>query len=139
MVLFDVNWIAVALGARTGFVVGGIWYGPLLGKAWMAATGMTEEDVQNGHMGKIYGTTFVLSLVISWTMAHTFQSYAGFGADLSVMAKVLTGFGVALGFVVPAIGINYLFSQKTLKLFFIDAGYWLIFFTVVATVHAYLP
>ena len=139
MNLFDVNWIAVLAGAVSGFVIGGLWYGPLLGKAWMAATGMTEEDIQNGHMGKIYGTTFLLSVLISWTMAHTFQSYAGFGADLSVMAKVLTGFGVALGFVVPAIGINYLFSQKTLKLFFIDAGYWLIFFTAVATVHAYLP
>ena len=55
------------------------------------------------------------------------------------MAKVLTGFGVALGFVVPAFGINYLFGQRTLKLFFIDAGYWLIFFTAVATVHAYMP
>lgn len=139
MDLFDVNWIAVAVGAVMGFVIGGLWYGPLLGKAWMAATGITEEEIQNGHMGKTYGGAFALSVLISWTMAHTFQSYAGFGADLSVMAKVLTGFGIALGFVVPAIGINYLFSQKTIKLFFIDAGYWLIFFTAVATVHAYLP
>lgn len=139
MDLFDVNWIAVAVGAVMGFVIGGIWYGPLLGKAWMAASGTTEEDIQNSNMGKTYGGAFALSVLISWTMAHTFQSYAGFGADLSVMAKVLTGFGVALGFVVPAIGINYLFSQRTIKLFFIDAGYWLIFFTAVAAVHAYLP
>ena len=139
MDLFDVNWIAVAIGAVLGFVIGGIWYGPLLGKQWLSAVGLTEEDVQNGHMGRTYGGAFALSLLVSWTMAHTFQSYAVLADDLTVMAKVLTGFGVALGFVVPAIGINYLFSQKTLKLFCIDAGYWLVFFTAVATVHAYLP
>lgn len=139
MNLFDVNWIAVAVGAVMGFVVGGLWYGPLLGKQWLSAVGLTEEDVQDGHMAKIYGGAFLFSVLISWTMAHTFQSYAMLDADLSVFAKVMTGFGAALGFVVPAIGINYLFSQKTLKLFFIDSGYWLIFFTVVAAVHAYLP
>lgn len=139
MDLFAVNWIAVAAGAVTGFVIGGLWYGPIFGKAWLAAVGLTEEDAQNGHPGKIYGGAFVLSLVVSWTMAHTFQTYALASADLNVMEKVLTGFGVALGFVVPAIGINYLFSQKTVKLFLIDAGYWLLFFTAVAAVHAYLP
>ncbi|BDI60329.1 DUF1761 domain-containing protein [Qipengyuania nanhaisediminis] len=139
MDLFAVNWIAVALGALTGFVIGGLWYGPLLGKQWLSAVGLSEEDVQNGHMAKIYGGAFLLSVVISWTMAHTFQSYAELGADLSIFAKVMTGFGVALGFVVPAIGINYLFSQKTMKLFWIDAGYWLLFFTAVAAVHAYMP
>ena len=139
MDLFDVNWIAVVAGAVMGFVIGGLWYGPIFGKAWMAATGITEEDIQNGHMGKTYGGAFVLSLLISWTMAHTFQSYLMVDANLSEMAKILTGFGVALGFVVPAFGINYLFSQRSLKLFLIDAGYWLVFFTAVAAVHAYMP
>jgi len=139
MDLFDVNWIAVVAGAVMGFVIGGLWYGPIFGKAWMAATGISEEDIQNGHMGKTYGGAFVLSVLISWTMAHTFQSYLMVDANLSEMAKILTGFGVALGFVVPAFGINYLFSQRSLKLFFIDAGYWLVFFTAVAAVHAYMP
>ena len=139
MDLFAVNWIGVVVGALAGFVIGGVWYGPLLGKAWLSAVGLTEDDVQNGHMGKTYGGAFLLSVVISWTMAHTFQSYAAYDANLTEFAKIMTGFGVALGFVVPAVGINYLFSQKTLKLFFIDAGYWILFFTAVAAVHAYLP
>lgn len=136
MNVFDVNWLAVVLAAATGFIVGGIWYGPVMGKKWMGAVGLTEEQVKEGNMGLIYGGAFAFSLLASWTLAHTFASYA---QDLSVVAKVMTAFGVALGFIVPAIGTNYLFSQKSKTLFFIDAVYWLLFYIAMGLVHAYLP
>ena len=44
--IFDVNWIAVIGAALAGFLVGGIWYGPIMGKRWMGAVGLTEEQVQ---------------------------------------------------------------------------------------------
>lgn len=135
MNLFDVNWIAVFGAAACGFVVGGIWYGPVMGKRWMGAVGLTEEDIQGSNMGLIYGCTFALSLLASWTLAHTFATYA---IDLSFLTKVLTALGVALGFIVPAIGTNYLFSQKSKALFFIDATYWLLFYTAMGLVHAAL-
>jgi hypothetical protein len=31
--------------------------------------------------------------------------------------------GIALGYIIPAIGTNYLFSRESGKLFAIDAGY----------------
>ena len=136
MSIFDVNWIAVVGAALMGFAVGGLWYGPIMGKRWMGAVGLTEEEVAQGNMGLIFGGAFAFSLVASWTLAHTFATY---GVDLSESVKILTAFGVALGFIVPAIGTNYLFSQKTKNLFFIDAGYWLIFYTVMGAVHAYVP
>lgn len=139
MNLFDVNWLGVVLAALGGFVVGGIWYGPVMGKKWMGAVGLTEEQIKEGNMGLIYGGAFAFSLVASWTLAHTFQSYATNGVELSVFVKIITAFGVALGFIVPAIGTNYLFSQKGKALFFIDAGYWLLFYTAMGAVHAYLP
>ena len=135
MNIFDVNWIAVVAAAASGFIVGGIWYGPIMGKRWMGAVGLSEEDIQSGNMGLIYGGAFAFSLLASWTLAHTFATYA---VDLSFAVKVLTAVGVALGFIVPAIGTNYLFSQKTKTLFFIDAGYWLLFYTAMGTVHAAL-
>ena len=135
MNIFDVNWIAVVAAAVTGFVVGGIWYGPIMGKKWMGAVGLTEDQIKEGNMGMIYGGAFAFSLLASWTLAHTFATYA---MDLSVMVKILTAFGVALGFIVPAIGTNYLFSQKSKSLFFIDATYWLLFYIAMGTVHAFL-
>jgi len=131
----EVNWLAVLLGALAGFAVGGVWYGPIMGKRWMGAVGLSEDQVKSGSMPLIYGLTFVFSLIASWTLAHTFATY---GRDLPFDIKVLTAFGVALGFIVPAIGTNYLFSQKSKALFFIDAAYWLLFYTAMGAVHAAL-
>ena len=135
MDLFSVNWIAVIAAALMGFMVGGIWYGPIMGKKWMGAVGLSEEQIKSGNMGLIYGGAFAFSLLASWTLAHTFASYA---VDLGFQAKVMTAFGIALGFVVPAIGTNYLFSQKSKALFFIDATYWLLFYIAMGVVHAWL-
>lgn len=135
MDIFAVNWLAVVLAAAAGFVVGGIWYGPVMGRRWLVAVGMTEEQVQGANMALVYGATFAFSLLASWTLAHTFATYA---MELDIAVKILTAFGVALGFVVPAIGTNYLFQQKSRALFFIDATYWLLFYTAMGAVHALL-
>jgi len=137
MNLFDVNWLAILLAAASGFLVGGLWYGPIMGKKWMGAIGLTEEQIHDSKnsMALIYGGAFAFSLLASWTLAHTYESYM---QELSFTVKVLTAFGVALGFILPAIGTNYLFSQKGKALFFIDAGYWLIFYSVMGSVHAAL-
>ena len=135
MDLFAVNWIAVVVAAVMGFVVGGIWYGPIMGQRWMGAVGLTEDQIRSGNMPLIYGGAFAFSLLASWTLAHTFLS---FGADLTVQAKIMTAFGVALGFIVPAIGTNYLFSQKSKTLFFIDATYWILFYITMGAVHAWI-
>ena len=135
MDLFSVNWIAVVAAAVMGFVVGGIWYGPIMGKKWMGAVGLTEADIQNGNMGATYGGAFAFSLIASFALAHLF---ACLGADFSLQAKVLTALGIAVGFIVPAIGTNYLFSQKSKALFFIDAAYWMLFYIAMGLVHAWL-
>lgn len=137
MNIFDVNWLAILLAAASGFLVGGLWYGPIMGKKWMGAVGLTEDDIKNSpvSMPLIYGGAFAFSVLASWTLAHTYGSYM---QDLSFLVKVLIAFGVAFGFIIPAIGTNYLFSQKGKALFFIDAGYWIIFYSVMGAVHAAL-
>lgn len=135
MNIFDVNWIAVFGAALSGFVVGGIWYGPIMGKRWMGAVGISEEEIQEGSTGKLYLGAFVLSVIASWTLAHTFATYA---VELSFTVKVLTAMGVALGFLIPAIGTNYLFSQRSKELFLIDAMYWLLFYLAMGVVHGLL-
>lgn len=136
MNLFDVNWLAVVLAALAGFVVGGLWYGPIMGKSWMVAVGKTEDDLKNINPAKTYGFTFLLALLASWTLAHTFASY---GKELSVLVKIVTGFGVALGFILPALWTNYIFQDAKKPLFWIDGTYWLLFYTAMGAVHAFLP
>ncbi len=58
----NVSLVATLVGTALGFVLGALWYGPLFGKTWMAAVGLTPETIRlNINPARTYGTTFVLS------------------------------------------------------------------------------
>lgn len=132
--MFEGNGLAIILAALCGFLVGGIWYGPVMGKRWMGAVGLSEEQIKQGNMPVIYGGAFAFSLVASTMLAHMFVRLGQ--PPLHIVMMISTG--IALGFIIPAIGTNYLFSQKGKALFFIDAGYWLLFYAAMGLVHGLL-
>ncbi len=127
--MFWDNWLTIIVAALAGFLVGGLWYGPLLGKAWMAQHGFTEEELAKGNMVKIYGTTFALSIVSAVFLGHLLAHF-----DPAPRQTMMISSGIALGFIIPALGTNYLFSRASLTLFLIDAGYWLAFYTAMGAV-----
>lgn len=134
MNVYDVNWLTVIVAAAMGFVVGGIWYGPIMGRRWMGAVGLTEEDIKQGNMPMIYGTAFLCSIIASTMLGHMFMRLG----DPPFHVVMMISIGIAIGFIIPAIGTNYLFSQKSKTLFLIDAGYWLLFYAAMGLVHALL-
>ncbi|MCE2830392.1 MAG: DUF1761 domain-containing protein [Sphingomonadales bacterium] len=112
----NANILAILIAAASGFLVGGIWYGPLFGKAWQRAIGLSEFSLLSavflGHLLAHFDTDFYRTMMIST--------------------------GIALGFVAPAIGTNYLYGRKSGKLFAIDAGYWIIFYAAMGLVFGLL-
>ena len=130
----NANLLAILVAAAAGFLIGGIWYGPLFGKAWMQARGLTEEELSGGNMLKIYGLTFAFSVLSALFLGHLL---AHFG-DMSARSTMMISVGIALGFIVPAIGTNYLFGRAGGKLFAIDAGYWILFYAAMGTVFTLL-
>ena len=130
----NMHWMTILIAAAAGFLVGGVWYGPLLGKAWMHERGLTDEGLKQGNMMLIYGTTFMLSIVSAIFLGHLL---AHFG-EMSARSTMMISTGIALGFIVPAIGINYLFSRASLKLFGIDAGYWIVFYAAMGAIFVAL-
>ena len=131
----QIHWLAILVAAVAGFAVGGVWYGPLLGKAWMAERGVTPESAKDGfNMPLVFGTTFVLNLVAAFVLDHVFGTYGHPAMGLAVM---IAG-GFALGFIATSKGVNYLFSRMSIKLFLIDAGYWLVIYCVMGAILAAL-
>ena len=110
-----INFWAVLVAAVSSFLLGGVWYGPLFGKAWNAAAGMDPQ--RQGHPAKIFGGAFVFSLLA----AAVFAWFLGPQPPLSfaVCRGVLVGFGL----VAASFGINYLFAQRGVRLWLIDGGY----------------
>ncbi len=132
-VMANANLLAIIVAAAAGFLVGGLWYGPLFGKAWMAENGFTEEQLKKANMLKIYGLTFAFSVLSAVFLGHLLAFF-----DTGARATMMISTGVALGYIVPAIGTNYLFARKSGKLFAIDAGYWVVFYAAMGAVFVIL-
>jgi hypothetical protein len=133
MVMANANLLAILVAAACGFLVGGIWYGPLFGKVWQREIGLSDDEIKNANMLKIYGTTFLFSVLSAVFLGHLLVR---FDADFTRTMMISTG--IAIGFIAPAIGTNYLFGRKSGKLYAIDAGYWIAFYTAMGLVFALL-
>jgi hypothetical protein len=113
----SLNWLAVIVAAVAGFIIGGLWYGPLFGQAWMSASGVTKESARSRNMAFTFGLTYVLNVVAALSLAM----FIGPKADWSfgLIAGVLTG----TTFVSTALGVIYLFERRSLKLWLINGGF----------------
>jgi len=112
----EINLWAVLAAAVSSFLLGGLWYSPLLFlKPWNAAMGRTEED--NGHPAKVFG----LSFAFSFLSAYVFATLLGPNPVLS--EAVRAGLLVGIGFVGMSFGINYQFANRPPSALFIDGGY----------------
>lgn len=113
------NWLAVVLATVAFFAVGALWYTVLFGKAWLREVGIPEEQLKSGaNMPLIFGTCFVLEFIVCLTVGHMFDFL-----EPSDRSKMMIAVGLALGVMMPATGINYLYQRKSLKLFLIDSGH----------------
>lgn len=123
--LSHLNWLAVLVAAVLGFVIGGLWYSPVLfGRAWQAAVGLGDEELKGGQ-GRIFGASFALAFVGALVLGLFLgpEADAGYGATAGAL--------VGLGWVATAMGITYLFERRSFKLYWIDAGYHAVTFTAM--------
>lgn len=124
----EVSWLAVAVAGVSAFVLGGLWYGPLFGKAWMRHSGMTEDRIKTGSPAKIYGGALVLSLLAAFVFAMFL------GPKPGVEFATGAGFAAGLAWVAASFGINYLFEHKPLGLWLVNGGYHTFQFTLYGLV-----
>lgn len=121
-----INHLAVLVAALSDFVVGALWYSPLMFyKGWMSANNFKEEDLAGGNKAVTFGGTFVLALVISYNLA-AFLGDSGTDLMWGVTAGLLAG----LGWAAAAFAIVALFEQRSLKYILINCGYIVVAFTL---------
>ena len=65
-----INYLAVLVAALSTFLLGGLWYSPMLfGKAWMRTNKFTDADLQTFSKARMFGWSFVFSLVMALNLA----------------------------------------------------------------------
>jgi hypothetical protein len=128
-----VNWLSVFVAAASGFVIGSLWYGPLFGKAWMRHTGISKEQGAKLRPAVVFGGAYLFNLLAAAGMAALNGTHTGWLFGLH------TGLSGAFFFIAPALGVIYLFEQRPLGLWFINAGYQLVNFSAMGAILGAWP
>ena len=123
----QLNVWAILAAAVSAFVVGGLWYSPVLfGKAWERANGFGESP---SPKPSVYLVSFLLTLVMAVNLAFYLadpKTTAAFGA----IAGFLAGFGwSAMGLAIVA-----LFEQRSWRYSLINGGYLTVALTLMGLI-----
>ena len=129
-----INIWAVLVAAVSSFLVGGLWYSPLLfHKVWNREAGRGENPQKAKRPGRVFGVAFVFALIAAWVFARWL------GPDPQLRDALWKGLAAGAGLVGASFGINYQFANRSFLMWAIDAGYHTLQFVLFALVLALWP
>lgn len=129
MDLSKLNLLAIALAAASTFLLGGLWYSPILfARTWMREAGLTEEQARQAPMARVFGFSALASLVMAFNLA------AFIGPKASLGFGLFAGLAAGLGWVAMSLGVIYLFEQRSLRLWLINSGYQVVAYTMMGAI-----
>ncbi len=120
----DVNYLAVFLAAVSSMAVGATWYSMgVFGKTWVKLANVKmNRSMTTVDNIRMYGLTFLASLVMAYVLAHvTYLSHDFFGGSFLASA-FSTAFWLWLGFTAVRFLTHDLFEGRPMKLTLITAG-----------------
>jgi hypothetical protein len=120
------SYLAILLAALAAFIFGAVWYG-VLGRTWMAALGMSEDEIEARRqvrqmplkpMAVSLVCELVMALLFSWLLAGLGVGDIGMGA--------LTGLLIGAGLIVPTVVTNNAYPGRRPLLSVIDGAHWIL-------------
>jgi Protein of unknown function (DUF1761) len=158
------NLIVVIASALIPLIVGFIWYNKnVMGTIWMAESGYNPDTAKTPNMVALLGLSLLFSILLAGSLMPIVIHQMGFSSMLmdepalkdpnselsktvaDLMAKygtnyrtfkhgALHGFLMSIFFVLPVIGTNALYEQKSAKYVGVHVGYWAICLTLMGGV-----
>lgn len=129
------NFWAILVATLSTFVIGGLWYSPMLfGNAWMNAAGVSEQEIQQGNKAKIFGLAFIFELIMAFNLAMFLTGSPEAAEQMNAGAGAFYGFLTGFGWIFFAMAVNSLYEQRSWKYIFINGGYWTIAFTLMGLI-----
>ena len=134
MDVFDgINWLAVLVSAVAAFMLGGVWFSPVLfARQWMEALGKTKEEA--GMPGPSMALSFVVTLVMALALAMIVTRLP----HLTMGGAIRLGLAIGAGIVAAGMASDYAFTGWPRKLYFIQASYHVLMVVIMAVIlHAW--
>ena len=128
------QFLGILASAVIMFVLGGVWYSPMLfANAWARESGTpNEHNTDPKVQARFFIILLALLLLAAGVLDCVLTNWAP-GRGLS--------HGLAVGFIggmlaTSVIGMDTLFERKSLKLFLINAGYYTVAFSMAGVILA---
>lgn len=121
----EVNWLAVIICTVLSFALGALWHSKLLfGKAWAEDSKTPYNSENHGNPAIIFGLSAVLHLIAITGLAMLV------GSRSTAVEGFVAGLFISITLVATSIGVTYIFVGRTLRLFLIDAGFYVVFLSL---------
>ncbi len=134
--LVEVNLAAVLVAAALYWLLGALWYSPVLfAERWVAAVGFSDEEMAAAEPAPGMVMTAVGDLVAAYVLA-TVLVYAGAATALE---GLWLGALLGLGFVATTNLTDVGFEGDPWELYAINTGYHVVGFTIMGTLLAAWP
>lgn len=122
MDLSNIKFLAVILAAVASFAFGAVYY-TVLGKAWMDAVGLSEEQIKKDRTAIPFIISFLSLLVVAVVLSWNFGQQGGDGPTMG--GSIGTAVLLWLGLIVTSIATNNAFQGAKAKLTVLDSIHWL--------------
>ena len=131
--LGSINWLAVVVAAFATFMLGGVWYTALFGKAWQRLNGYTDEQLVTMRAKRpppvFFGTMIACYVVVSLVMAMLVGAMEIGSATSGAM---LGGVVFVIAAAVQVTG--QIASDKPMKAMLIDLAYQAIYMVMTGAI-----
>lgn len=108
---------AILVAAASAFLVGGLWYSPVLfGPFWKRANRFSEDPPP--ATGKVFAISFALSLVMALNLAMFLND-----PKTTLAWGATAGFLAGFGWVAMGIGVVSLFERRPWSYVIVNGGY----------------
>lgn len=123
----EINYLAVLVAVIANIILGWLWYGPFFGRTWAGIIGMdVNQKPARSEMTKSMVFMIISSFLMAWVLDHALIFGNKYLGTSGVGAGLMGAFFNWLGFIVPVTLGPVLWEKKPWKLWFINAGYYLV-------------
>jgi Protein of unknown function (DUF1761) len=120
-----INVWAVLAGTLALWVLGALWYSPVLfGKTWQKEVEFKEEGISKGNVAIVFGLSFLLMLFMVWALNFVINSHKP--EDVNMLRGLYYGIFTGFFFSMMTMGVNYLYQRRSVTLWLIDGFYMVI-------------
>jgi len=126
----EINWLAVAVVTIFSFILGAFWHSVLFNKAWQEDSNSIYNSENRGNPAMIFGLTGISHLVAVIVLALLIGNHS------TALCGLSYGLIVSIAWVSTSIGVTYLFVGRSFRLFLIDAGFYVVFYSIAGFILA---